>query len=109
MKNENFEYCKRIAEELEQYINGEIENEEGEQASIYDYMSDILDFEITIDSGMNYCACRVYVTLGGPTVWIDTHAGTVELRWGREESRYYLDGDIIDAVNDYFEEFYNCR
>ena len=107
--NENFEYCKRIAKELEQYIYGEITNEDGDELSIYDYMQDVLDFEITLDSRMQYTSCRVYVTLGGPTVWVDTHTQTVELRWGGEESRCYLDGEIIDAINDYFEEVYNCR
>ena len=107
--NENFEYCKRVAAELEQYINGEILNDEGEQASIYDYMEDILDFNIIIDSQMQYTACKVYVTLGGPAVWIDTYYGTVELRWANEQASYCLDLDIIDAINDYFEELYNCR
>lgn len=108
---ENFDYCKRAAEELEQYINGEITDDEtGETLSIYDYFSDVLDFDFIINSQLEYSAVKVYVTLGGPTVWIDTYSGTVELRWANEKASYYLDNDIIDAVNDYFEEYYNsCR
>lgn len=106
---ENFEYCKRVAEELEQYINGEITDEEtGEELTLCDYFSDILDFEYIINRDMSYSAVKVYVTLGGPTVWIDTYSGTVELRWANEESRYFLTSDIIDAVDDYFEEYYDC-
>lgn len=108
---ENFEYCKRIADELEQYINGEITDEEtGETLSLYDYFSDVLDFEFIINSNFTYSAVKVYVTLGGPTVWIDTYSGSVELRWANEKSCYYLTSDIIDEINDYFEEYYNnCR
>lgn len=106
---ENFDYCKRISEELEQYINGEITDEEtGEELSLYDYFSDVLDFEFIINRDLSYSAVKIYVTLGGPTVWIDTYRGSVELRWANEESRYFLTSDVIDAVNDYFEDYYNC-
>ena len=109
-ENENFEYCKRIAEELEQYYNGEITTEDGETATLYDYFTGILDYEYIINSDLSYKAVKVYVTLGGPTVWIDTYYGTIELRWANEESRYFLTNDIIDAVNDYFEEYYkSCK
>lgn len=111
MNNENFEYCKRVAEELEQYIDGEIIDEEtGETLSLYDYFSDILDFNFIINSDLTYSAVKVFVTLGGPTVWIDTYSGCVELRWANEKASYYLNNDIIDAVNDYFEEYYDmCK
>ena len=110
-ENENFEYCKRIAEELEQYINGELTDDEtGETLSLYDYFSDILDVEYIINSQFEFSAVKIYVTLGGPTVWIDTYYGTIELRWANEESRYFLTDDVIDAVNNYFEEYYkSCK
>ena len=108
--NENFEYCKRIAEELEQYYNGEITDEEtGETLYLYDYFSDVLDFDIIINSQFQYSAVKVYVTLGGPTVWIDTYYGTIELRWANEKACYYVDKDIIDEVNNIWEEYYNSN
>ena len=93
------------------HINGEITDEEtGEELSLFDYFSDVLDFEFIINRDLSYSAVKVYVTLGGPTVWIDTYTGSVELRWANEKSSYYLLSDTIDAVNDYFEEYYNsCR
>lgn len=108
---ENFEYCKRVAEELEQYINGEITDEEtGEELTLSDYFSDILDFEYIINSDLSYKAVKVYITLGGPTVWIDTYSETVGLRWANESSRYFLTSDTINAIDEYFEEYYNsCR
>lgn len=108
---EYFEYCKRVAEELEQYINGEITDEEtGEELSLYDYFEDVLDFEFIINSDLTYKAVKVYVTLGGPTVWIDTYTACVELRWGSDYASHYLLSDTVNAIDEYFEEYYNsCR
>ena len=108
-REETFEYCKRVSQELEQYIDGDILNDDGEQASIYDYMNDILDYEITIDSSMNYKSCKVYVTLGGPTCWIDTADYMVKLRWGTDEAGYFLNPAIVEEIDSYFEELYLCR
>lgn len=108
---EYFEYCKRVAEELEQYINGEIIDEEtGEELSLYDYFADVLDFEFIINSDSTYKAVKVYVTLGGPTVWIDTYTARVELRWGSDYAAHCLLSDTVNAIDEYFEEYYNsCR
>ena len=48
MNTENRDYLLRVREEIEEYYNG-FENEDGEEISLYDYLSDILDFEITIN------------------------------------------------------------
>ena len=105
---ENFEYCKRIAEELEQHYNGEITTDEGETVSLYDYFSDVLDFEYIINSDLSYKAVKVYVTLGGPTVWVDTYNKTVELRWANESANYYLPSCLVDEIDAIWEEYYNC-
>ena len=55
--NENRKYLLRVREELEQYYNGFI-NEEDEEQGLYDYLSDILDFSISIDSQMRYQSCQ---------------------------------------------------
>ena len=101
-------YCKRIVEELEQHYNGELTTEEGEPLTLYDYFSDVLDFEYIINSDLSYKAVKVYVTLGGPTVWIDTYTKSVELRWANEQASYYLTSDIVDEIYAIWEEYYNC-
>lgn len=108
-EQENFDYCKRIADELEQYINGEITTEDGETATLYDYFSDVLDVEYIINSDLSYRAVKVYITLGGPTVWVDTYNGSIELRWANESSSYYLTSAIIDEIDSIWEEYYNCN
>lgn len=48
--SENREYCKRIVEEIEEYAAGKMVDDDGNQLSLYDYLSDVLDYEFTIDS-----------------------------------------------------------
>lgn len=106
--NENRDYLLRVREEIEQYYNGFTDEDEEEQG-LYDYLSDILDFDITINSRFEYQSCKVWVTLGGPNIWIDTANREICLAWGGERDSVYLDSDICDEIDAYFEEFYNCR
>lgn len=108
MNTENRDYLLRVREEIEEYYNG-FENEDGEEVSLYDYLSDILDFEITINSRMEYSSCKVWIALGGPNIWIDTAEREIKLAWGRERESIYLDSDICDEIDSYFDEIYNCR
>lgn len=108
MNTENRDYLLRVREEIENYYNG-FENEDGEEVGLYDYLSDVLDFEITINSSMEYRSCKVWITLGGPNVWIDTAEREIKLAWGGERDSIYLDSDICDEIDAYFEELYNCR
>ena len=105
---ENRDYLLRVREEIEEYYNG-FENEDGEDVSLFDYLSDILDFEITINSMMEFSSCKVWITLGGPNIWIDTAEREIKLAWGGERESIYLDSDICDEIDSYFEEIYNCR
>ena len=123
MKNENREYCKRIAMELEAYANGHMyQDENGEtvyseeyrddldQLYIGDYLStEVLDFDIMIGSDWEYESCKLYVTLGGPNVWIDTAEKAVKLAWGTDREEYGLDWDVCDEIDQYWAETYECE
>ena len=122
MKNENREYCKRIALELEAYANGHMyQTEDGEtvyskedrddleQLYLGDYMStEVLDFDIVIGGDWEYKSCKLYVTLGGPSVWIDTAENAVKLAWGTDREEYGLDWGVCDEIDQYWEETYEC-
>lgn len=108
MKNtENRDYLLRVREEIEEHYNGF--EEDGEEKTLFDYLSDILDFEITINSQMEFSSCKVWIALGGPNVWIDTAERELKLAWGSERENLYLDYEICDEIDSYFEEIYNCR
>ena len=105
--NENREYCKNIADELQAIYNGEVLNDDGEQMTLYDYFSDALDFEYTISSRKEYQSVCVWVTLGGPNVWIDTGDSCVRLAWGTSREEYSLSYHVRDEIDSIFEEYYN--
>lgn len=96
---ENREYCKRIAGEIEAYAAGQITNDEGEEMSLYDWMAEALDMDYIIDGRLVYKACRIWVTLGGPNVWIDTEERAVKLAWGTDRAEYALDWDTCDELD----------
>lgn len=106
--NENKEYLLRVKEEIVNYYDG-FTDEDGEEKGLYDYLSDILDFEITINSRFEYSSCKVWITLGGPNVWIDTSSHEIKLAWGGEKESVWLWSQICDEIDSYFEEIYNCR
>ena len=105
--NENMDYLKRVREEIEMYYNGFEEDEE--EKTLFDYLANVLDYEIAINSSFEYSSCKVWVTLGGPNIWIDTASNEIKLAWGCERAELWLPSEICDEINDYFEELYNCR
>ena len=107
MKNEYFEYARRVADELEKYAAGTVTDDDGEPLSMWDYVADALDIEYTVDSHKNYLGARIYVTLGGPTVWIDTREKAVEFRWGTDSATALLGYDAAEQLDDTMEEIYS--
>lgn len=106
MKNELQEYLERIYHELNEIYEGKATNDDGEQASFYDYFDDPLDFEYTISSNGEYLGVRVYVTLGGPNVWIDTRRGEIGGAWGTDRADRWLPREICDEIDEVFREYF---
>lgn len=65
-----------------------------------------MDVEYIIDSRGNYTGSKIYITLGGPTVWIDTRTSEVQLHWASDSASYPIDFDTRDEIDSIFEEFY---
>lgn len=107
-KNENRETLIRIRDEIYQYQNGEIKNDDGETLSIYDYFDDVLDFEYTISSRREYLGVTIWVALGGPSICIDTREKKLKLFWWSDYDDLYLDSDLCEEIDQIFEDFYNC-
>jgi predicted RNA-binding Zn-ribbon protein involved in translation (DUF1610 family) len=133
----NWEMCKHIANELEYYVNGNYHTcpdcgntvyipdtvgdkfkcpdcgtvndiDDFEQLGIWDYMNDIIDIDFLVNSSKECVAAKIAVTLGGPNIYIDTEDRAVSLYWWTQSAKYYLRSDVIDAVNDWAEDYYNC-
>ena len=99
MYNECLEYAKNIAEEIEIYYNGTI-NKDGEAVSLYDYFADSLDYEVILTSQKTVKSVRLYVTLGGPTCWVDTEDHAVICHWGADQAEYPIDWDLCDELEE---------
>lgn len=130
MKNENFEHCKSIAQELEKVYNGElfhcpecgelveegtcrcgaeVNEETAEQMSLYEFFDDALDIEYICGGRKEYRHVRIMVAFGGPNIYIDTAARAVKLYWWTDRAEYMLDSDVCDEIDFIFEEFFNCQ
>lgn len=107
MKKECREYAQSVAEEIEKIYNGttEEENDDGEKMSLYDYVADALDFEVVLTSTKTVKAVRLYVTLGGPTCYVDTELHAVVCAWGGDREEYSLDLDACDEIESIIAEY----
>ena len=115
MKNELKKYVDGIRDDLKNLYDSDITDEErdereenGEAYDLYSYFNDALDIEYTIDSRGEYLGAKIYVTLGGPNIWIDTREGYVKGAWGTEREESWIPSEICDEINSIFEEYYNC-
>lgn len=88
--------------------NEEIDTAYCEQLTMWDYFNDAFDIQYTIDSNGAFRGVRLMVTCGGPNIYVDTNRGSVVLYWWGDTAHYMLNDSTIDAINDAFEEYYNC-
>lgn len=107
MEKECRAYAKRVAEEIEAIYNGttEEENDDGEKMSLYDYVADALDFSAVVSSQKTIESIRLYVTLGGPTCYVDTEMHAVVCAWGGYREEYALDWDACDELENIIAEY----
>ena len=117
--------CISIAEELEAHANGraytdkngdvvildseEEPTDEMEYRGLYDFINDALDIEVTCGLSGDYRGAKLYMTVGGPAIWIDTQSGFVEGRWATDSCSKWVDSDTIDALNGAIEEIIETR
>lgn len=78
--------------------------------SLWEYFEDgIYNIEYRVpnryDDPTSVC---VMVACGGPNIYLDTASGDVELYWWNENGRYPMSGDVVNAINEYMTELYNC-
>lgn len=129
-KLEHDNHCKHIAEELEAYYNGKRfvcyncgADFEGEQpttcpecgaeddigeATLYDYMQDVLDIEYRVGSDRQIRSASFLVAFGGPNIYIDTQDHKVKLFWWNEEGEAEFDRDVADELEEMAQELFDC-
>lgn len=80
-------------------------NDDGEKMSLYDYAADALDFSAIVSSQKTIQSVRLYVTLGGPTCYVDTELHAVVCAWGGDREEYLLDWDACDELESIIAEY----
>lgn len=86
----------------------EIEENEAEQLTAWEYFEGVLDVEYLIGSDGSYRACRLMVACGGPNIYVDTASAAVELYWWGDTAKACFSRSTADAIDADFEELYTC-
>ena len=106
---EHNEHCREIVDNLREIVNGSKVNDDGDEITLYDYISDCLDIEYRIDSRLCYKSCKLLLAFGGPNIYLDTAEKQVKLLWWNEYGDCYVDSEICDAIDEIVEELYDER
>lgn len=86
--------------------DGNVYDDEPETVSEQEYFDDVLDYEFVVNSDLSYNSVRVYVTMNGPTIWLDTETGCVELSAMSVRTRWGLSPDAKRMIDEYYEKVY---
>ena len=119
------ETCTSIAEEIEAHANGRAYTDEDgnlvildsedeptddmEYRGLYDFINDAFDIEVTYSLSGDYRGAKLYMTVGGPAIWVDTQNGSVEGRLVDYSCSKWVDSDAIDELDDAIQELIETR
>lgn len=78
------------------------------EACALDYISDALDIHYVVSSDKQYKAGRVCIAFGGPTAWLNTYTGELEVQWWSAPEIRELPREFIEQLDDALEELFNC-
>ena len=132
---ENREHCRRIADDLEEYANGDIykcpncgeviarpvdadkykcscgetfDFDDAETLSVCDWLDGALDIEYRIGSDRQYRSAEVMVAWGGPNIYVDTGTRKVRLHWWGDYAEYPASISACDELDDALEDMFLC-
>lgn len=88
-----------VFDELNAIYEERATDEDNMPLNYFDWLNDALDIEYTLDSNRELIGARIYVTLGGPTVWIDTRHNEIVCRWGCDKVERWLPSEISYEIN----------
>jgi len=114
-------YAKELAKDIELIADGKMwyneddenrsekqETEDYREMTMEDYVNNCLDVTYLINRNKEYESVRVYMTLGGPTVYIDTQTSSVIVHWGSQQVEYGLSNEATEQIDNIFSDLYEC-
>lgn len=79
-----------------------------EALTLHDYLEDVLDITYIVQSDRQTLdGAKFYVTLGGPSVWLDTCSRSVELRWGGRSASWGLTWEVCEELDEIAQEYWD--
>lgn len=70
-------------------------------------MDEMIDLRFLVDSDAEYYGALIYVTVGGPTIWVDVRAHAVKGSWGTATAEWGITSRAVDALDMECEENWN--
>lgn len=124
---DNKEHVKSIVKDINMVVNGEMrrctncgthyydapccpecECRDDEIVDVLDWFSDVLDIEYRLGSDRKLRSVKLLLAWGGPNIWLDTDTNSVDLYWWGDHAEEGLLPEVCEAINEAFEELFNC-
>lgn len=112
--NSEEDFDKAYAEWEEKHAAWEQEVDElqekidsAEEDTLENYFSDCLDISYIVNGSREYESVRVWVTVGGPSIYVDTDESAVILNWGGTHAEWGITTSTRDAIDAYFSEIWD--
>ena len=83
------------------------DRENGEDVTAMDWLADVLDIQYLVSSDRQYRGARVCIAFGGPTAWINTHTGQLEVAWWSATEYRDLPRRFTAPLDDALEELWD--
>lgn len=102
------EMCEGIARDLDAIARCELEDEDGNITTMFDYLDDLLDYEYTFGSQREYKGCSIMLTWGGPNIFVNTISRCVEGYWGQDRVSVPISHEASDRIDEFMQELIYC-
>lgn len=115
MTNNAAEYADSILSQIEEGVvkgapfgisEGYGDVPEGQELGAYDYLEDILAIQYIVNSDRTYRGARICIAFGGPTAWIDTQSGQLEVAWWSAPECRSLPSEFINELDNALSELW---
>lgn len=97
-----------VFSDVEEAISQGVEEDNIAPADGFDYLSDVLDIQYVVSRGRQYRAARILIAFGGPTAWINTLTGQVEVSWWSETVYRDLPREFVAELDNALEELWEA-
>ena len=95
LRREEEKHARQIAEELESIVDQWGFN------GLLDYFADLVEYDFRVDGAKRYLSARLWVTLGGPNICIDTEESAVNIYWAGGSAWWGLSTKAKDEIDQF--------